>query len=299
MRHTVHLLALGLAVTPVAGIAAEPVRLAPAGKWAVSYNDDSCRLTRVFGSGEQATALIFERFAPGPKFTLMVAGAPLQGIKSERVLFQFGPGKPQLVRFVKVGALPGYQPALVVPAMRLADEEDEKPGAPASLTQPATPLARLDADERAIAKGISWLSVKAGFLDKFVLDLGAMDEPMGALQACASELITHWGIDAARHADLSRPATPANSQSGWIANRDYALGLRREGIEGLVHFRLMVDANGAPTSCHIQSSTRPREFDDLICNNLMRKARFKPALDAKGQPIASYFRSTARFDLPN
>lgn len=71
----------------------------------------------------------------------------------------------------------------------------------------------------------------------------------------------------------------------------------RQGKRAIVHFRLNVDAAGQPTACHIQQSTRPKAFDDAVCKAIMRNARFDPALDAEGQPVASYWLNSVVFHI--
>jgi len=70
------------------------------------------------------------------------------------------------------------------------------------------------------------------------------------------------------------------------------------GQSAIVEFRMIVSDDGSPASCHIQSTTRPKEFDKAVCGSLMKRARFKPALDADGKPLASYYRNTVRFAIP-
>jgi hypothetical protein len=70
------------------------------------------------------------------------------------------------------------------------------------------------------------------------------------------------------------------------------------GQPAIVEFRLSVSADGVPTSCHIQLTTRPKEFDAAVCDSLMRRARFTPALDAEGKPLISYYLNTVKFALP-
>lgn len=72
-----------------------------------------------------------------------------------------------------------------------------------------------------------------------------------------------------------------------------------QGQPAIVEFRLSVGADGAPLSCHIQSTTRPKEFDEAVCGSLMKRARFSPALDAEAKPMTSYYRNTVRFQIPN
>lgn len=62
-----------------------------------------------------------------------------------------------------------------------------------------------------------------------------------------------------------------------------------KGKSSLIRFRLMVDATGKPSSCHVQEATLTAAYMELTCRVLMQRARFVPALDAKGQPVVSYY----------
>ena len=131
------------------------------------------------------------------------------------------------------------------------------------------------------------------------LMLGGMGEPIKALNACTDELLTHWGIDVAAHKTRSRGVIPKSNPGAWISAGDYPIDLMRAGTQGVVHFRLDVDERGRATRCSIQQSTRPAEFDRVVCSKISRNARFEPALDSAGEPMKSYWRSTVRFELPN
>ena len=53
------------------------------------------------------------------------------------------------------------------------------------------------------------------------------------------------------------------------------------GYQGNASFRLIVDADGKPVSCHIQQSTRPVDFDAVVCKAIMARASFEPTPDAR------------------
>ncbi|NML94723.1 hypothetical protein HHL27_13695 [Novosphingobium sp. TW-4] len=67
------------------------------------------------------------------------------------------------------------------------------------------------------------------------------------------------------------------------------------GASAIVYFRLMVGPDGNPTGCHIQQATNSPEFTDFTCKLLMKRARFAPALDAAGNPTASYYTNSVRW----
>jgi len=52
-----------------------------------------------------------------------------------------------------------------------------------------------------------------------------------------------------------------------------------------VDVRLIVGADGKPTSCNVQLEVRDADFQQVACETLMRNARFEPALDAAAMPL--------------
>ena len=124
-----------------------------------------------------------------------------------------------------------------------------------------------------------------------------MKAPFAALDKCMDELLVRWGVDVARHTTLFRRVVPVESPANWLKNSDYPESARFKGAQGIVNFRLSIDDVGKATACHIQQSTRPPEFDTAVCKALMRRARFKPALDKDEKPLASYYRGTVVFSM--
>ena len=53
---------------------------------------------------------------------------------------------------------------------------------------------------------------------------------------------------------------------------------------------LTVDATGAPVRCEVTLSDGSRTLDRVACDFLMRRARFIPARDATGAPVAAVVR---------
>jgi len=72
----------------------------------------------------------------------------------------------------------------------------------------------------------------------------------------------------------------------------------RNGSQGIVNFRLTIGTDGVPTACHIQISTRPEGFEKAVCSGIMKRARFTPARDAKGDPLVSFYVNTVIFNIP-
>jgi TonB family protein len=91
---------------------------------------------------------------------------------------------------------------------------------------------------------------------------------------------------------------PLGGMETWMRSSDYPQGMLKGGKQGMVSFRLSIDANGTPTACEVQRSYNDKQFDDVTCAVLMRRARFSPALDANGQAAPSYYLNTVRWVIP-
>jgi hypothetical protein len=143
---------------------------------------------------------------------------------------------------------------------------------------------------------IEWLEVRNAGSSDFKLHFGSMAEPMEAVGACLDKLLAGWGIDVARYRGRIRPVEPKGSPGDWVTSRDYPLVPLLNHADGIVHFLLVVGADGEPMSCHVQNSSGAKQFTH-VCEVLMRRAHFEPALDAQGLPMASYFRSAVRFEI--
>ncbi len=137
--------------------------------------------------------------------------------------------------------------------------------------------------------GVESLSFHDAFDQDFTLHTGKLRAPMEAMRTCLDELLTHWGIDAEAHKSLTREVIPENRQDVLrIMQRDYPGEMLTEGRPADLRVRMDVSAEGEPTACHLQTGFSDESFERTACQNLMRVARFLPALDAEGEPIASY-----------
>ncbi|HWV59835.1 MAG TPA: TonB family protein [Sphingopyxis sp.] len=290
-----------LAAFALSGAAAakEPLRLKPSSKWNVHYADDSCRMGRSFGTGDQKVVLVADRYQPGGDLRLSFVGKPVHTRVDEGVVrIRFGPAEAeQEVRFFP-GLLADKTPTLILQrGIGIAPYPPEVLKA----YEAAIEAEKYDFEwpeitpEREAA--VTYIEVKRSVRQPFILETGSLGAPLAALEKCTDELLGHWGIDVARHASLSRPVRTKSNPGNWVKSRDYPDDMLRAGKRAIVHFRLNVDAAGRPTACHIQQSTRPKAFDDAVCKAIMRNAEFDPALDAEGNPIASYWLNSVVFHI--
>jgi len=99
----------------------------------------------------------------------------------------------------------------------------------------------------------------------------------------------------------ARGVEPRGSVGQWASRvqNSYPRRAINEEREGEVRFRLAVGADGNPTGCTVTRSSGHADLDDAACKAIVRVARFKPALNAAGDPIASTWDSGVRFELDN
>ena len=278
------------------------VVLEPTSAWSINYADDFCRLSRTFGSGEQQTALVFDRLSPGDSFRLMLIGNATNAARhGGEAKIRFGTGFAQQdLQFlsgtwndkfptwifngsVRIRPRSDAEEALIAKEIGRAGMADISWIAPIS-----------EADEASVAE----VQVGRPLRKPLVLRTGSMKSAFAALRTCTDELLTHWGIDVARHKMRSQPARPVGSPGRWLNNNDYPSEMKERLQNGLVHFRLTVGEDGKPLGCHIQQSTNPEGFDNTVCRALMRRAEFEPARDKEGKPLVSYYINTVRFMIP-
>ena len=81
--------------------------------------------------------------------------------------------------------------------------------------------------------------------------------------------------------------------SDWVSLADLPASLAR--VQGVAKYVLSIDATGGVAACEIPDSSGNEELDRIACSALMSRARFTPAIDSTGQPVASVYAGTITF----
>ncbi|NTZ43466.1 hypothetical protein G7A66_10320 [Altererythrobacter sp. SALINAS58] len=272
---------------------AKTIILAPSSKWAISFDDEGCRLARIFGEGDNQTTMVMIRRRPGSSGDYMVlAGKPVGEIQERHgVEVGFGPGTDVNETSPYRGSLGEIEPVLIFSSVSIRPENT-----PSRLDQSEEDQAALRAESRKLADGVTYMIV-ADRSDELRFDFGSMKEVNTVMDDCANGLIEAWGLDAEKHASAMREPVPLNAED-WIRTSDYPMKMVRAGQPAIVNVRIIVGADGSPTECHIQSTTRPKAFDDAVCSSILKRADFDPALDAAGKPMKSFHQTTVHFMIP-
>lgn len=284
-----HLLAaVSTLLTAQAKAQATPIVLEPTSKWHVVYDDDSCRLARIFGADETRVVFTLEQHSPINQLHLSIYGKPVRPLTLSRqgITAAFGPAEKL---FPVKNALPGTtgvekEPILIFGAIDLLNrnfgpDNDFEP------RLPPTPEQISKIHQFTVAKGKAEL----------VLQTGPLNKALQVLGKCTSDLVQSWGLDPERQAKLASRPQPITNPGTWLKSMDYPWQAKLKGESASIQFRLMVDSTGTPTVCKVQSATRSPDFIDLTCKLLMKRARFAPARDALGEPADSYYTNSVNW----
>lgn len=274
-----------IAAVPTAGLAqgGASETLQRTGKWVVDYDNDACHLVAQFGTGNDMMIMRLTRYQPGDWFHLSLHGRRLvTGEARRQVKFDFGLGGPP-VEADAVNGKAGDLPLMLFGSTRLDGWKSTKPGEVAPLLSPQQEAA------------VSGITVMIKWKKPFRLEFGSLAKPMEQLRACQADLLESWGYDPAIQTTLVRPPRPVNSPAKWLGPADYPQGAVAAGQNGIVQFRLDVEADGKISGCHVLSRTRPDVFADTTCRAVTRRAKLEPALDADGKPVRSFLVQTVQW----
>jgi hypothetical protein len=266
---------LFLLILPAAPALARELVLEPTSKWYLNYDDDSCRMTRTFGEGDDKVMLLLDWVEPTSKMKVSVIGQPFGHLPNDffPISLNFGPNLPKAKPASALATSIGTdgQPMLIFVPRDLLNREKKGPD-PTTAQEAAVTEMSIVFERRRIT-----------------LLTGSMAEPLKAKRACTDDLVRRWGIDPAQAATLRSAATPLTNPRRWLQAKDFPINVMSKGASADVHLRLMIDASGNPSECHVQRATNAPELTQLVCQLMMKRARFKPAIDSTGKPVATYF----------
>ena len=292
MRSIAALALSSLLVSAVPASAANepPISLPKLSKWQINYGDDTCQLAARFGSAEDSVILELRREQPGDTIDLQLYGERLK-FKGFTVPVEltFGlNGEPHVhdgTSMIVDG--PNKLPLVRLTGLRIDGSSDQK-----------HPDANMPAIASAREAEITSITFKLPSAKRYRLETGSMGAPLAAMRVCTDDLIKGWGYDPAIQSALARQAIPANSPTTWVSTSDIPSKSVSTMHTGLIRFRLDIAPTGKPVGCKVLYRTNPDEFSDLSCKLLLKRARFKPALDAQGKPVKSFYINSIQWMAP-
>lgn len=260
------------------------------GQWQLEAADEECRIARVFTNGDDQIALALERNRADNLVRLvLVSNAMTTYRTTEELGYRFLPdGEQRSARYIHA-EMDGGQTYYNLGNVMLGTFTPPAPGTPQPLYDRAA--------EQAYAAGITAIEINAGLTAPVRLETGSLRAAVTALEACTDDLLRTWGLDWEKHQTLTRRATPDGAASAWLPDGVVGFGDFANFTGGRNPFRVMISAEGRPTACTAQWVSLDAGKNERICNAIMQNGRFLPALDAAGQPIASYWTVDYMFGL--
>lgn len=89
---------------------------------------------------------------------------------------------------------------------------------------------------------------------------------------------------------LGAGTAPEPAGRWGVSVDDYPAEALRSGLQGTTRFDIAVNEAGKATGCTIVKSSGHAVLDQQACTVLMRRAKFKPARDDAGNPVAGSWR---------
>lgn len=270
---------------------AAPHVFKPAGQWVADYGDNYCRLSRSFTDGSAEISLAMDRVQPGINTRIILLGDAIKLYRSAATLgYHFLPsGEDRTGQLLRSKTADGKQYLLVSPVVLGA--------APAPGTPPGPPPMYDREKEQAFADNVQGVMLTGGTVEPIEIATGALKPVIAALQACTDDLVKSWGVDPVKQKTATRAVSPGGSTAKWLPADTIGFGDFAKLNGGTNQVRLMVDATGKPTDCKIHFPTLEQSTNDKVCKALLENARFTPALDAGGEPFASYYVTSPLFLL--
>lgn len=295
-----------VAAVPSLANAAQPVHLAPSSPWAVDYAENSCRLVRHFGQGDDATILALESEAPG--FLDMMIVSRRVGTMDEEAWARFVPLQSKLMTGMAGRTTDKtLVPVLLFPNVDLLNDDEVAAQKKSEADQKAHPKIRPPAvglSEQATRKAARQAFATSTTAIEFfprtnrpvILDTGSLGDAIKVFDQCSRDSLRDWGVDPDLEDKIVRPVWAPNP-GAWFSSADYPQQMIRNFEESAVKVRVLVDATGRVTKCTSLSHFNEPEFNKITCDRFTSRAHFEPAELADGTKVPSYYVNTVIFRI--
>jgi len=282
---------LGLAALSLPDTAlAAPLELEPSSKWNLSYDMEACRLGRTFGEGDEKIVAQFIRYMPDPGFEVIVWGKLLEP-QGKEFEYRFAPGdeageaRSLLFSRGDDGMTVWQFNSGLIPHAEFEKLDKSDTG----YRQVAIAL------EEERAKEVRSFEILKGVKQPVSLQIGPLEKAMQAMDTCMDDLVREWGYDPVVQRGLISAPQPKGNPGRWITPDDYPSKALRDGLSGIVRFRVDVDETGAVDGCVIQQALTDPVFHKVTCKLIQKRARFAPAIGSDGMPTRSFWGTSVEF----
>ena len=295
--------AISVAVTPLSAALAEDeaVVLEPTRNWQLDYGENRCRIARTFGDDKNETLFYLEQWEPAIWAAALVAGPSVEKYRSGRATrFTFGTGGEEDEFELRDMTLGDFGDAIafrttIVPNGKMSVQVEND----AELILGRGRFTKLASQA---ATGINRVTLSQKGSPTVTLNIGSMEEPLEAMNACMKDLVAHWGFDVAEQETIVEDPKPGGLLP--VARRiqsNYPASALRKGAQADFQMRLTIEADGSITDCQLVNLTLADDFDMKRhpCKAFQELAEFEPARTAFGEAVRSYSIQRIRYMIPD
>lgn len=118
-----------------------------------------------------------------------------------------------------------------------------------------------------------------------------------ATKIAQEEALAHIPFNPFKDETINKPPAPRNP-AGWVSSNDYPSAARQDKLQGKTTFEVQVSPTGQATNCTVIETSGHSILDDATCRVVLRRARFKPATDANGDPTIGLFQTSITWSPP-
>ena len=119
--------------------------------------------------------------------------------------------------------------------------------------------------------------------------LGDFERAWTAMDLCLERLRQTWNIGESAKVRIATEAKSLVPMSSMLSPRDFPPQALAKLWTGRTSFLLLIDEKGAIRDCTLTESSGIAVVDSRSCAIISHKARFSPAVDAKGIPTKSAY----------
>ena len=271
-----------------------PVILEPSSAWHVEYADEKCFLFRTFGNDGEAHLLSFSQGGPAGGFSLVASGPSFKRFRNRReTTVAFGDDIVEDATLPYTGESAIYGASVIYSNLSISsgataasqttsDNESEH----AALSDGG--LAKLPQIDLSLADKAVHFSLRQRKRE-VRFETGNLKAPMAALNACSQDLLTFWGLDLEQHKQVQRfPVWENVNDVVEEIHAQYPSKALRKGESAIFDLRVIISPVGEVVECKLDRITIADSLNSPVCK-LMKDAKFKPAIDANGNPMSSFY----------
>ena len=261
-------LSLPVKAQPDAPGAAKSFDFQPQEQWRLNELPDGCSVRRDFIRGEERVTFSIKRIHPRSAVQFAVIGSPIS----------------QDVETLEAGFLPSTN-------LQTFDRVAEAAIGERKGFVFAGPLFAKgkEGDKRPEGSDVTHFVIVDSHGEKITLHTRAIDQAIMALDACVTQKLRDFGLDLDAHSRLSKHVTVLGvGDLAKTMQRNYPKEALRNGWNGAVTLRLIINGQGQVTHCHVTNFLTAKVLRDAACKAMIQHARFEPAMDAQGNPATDF-----------